>query len=417
MFRAFRLLVLVGLLFSAGCSSFPALPLLATPTPAPDKQVTSTPQVIPTQTALPGPEARILRVWLPPRFDPNAGTSPANLLKQRLADFESQHPGLVIDVRIKAEDGDTSLLNSLSITSNAAPTALPDLVALPRPALEAAALKGLLHPIDGLSTLLQDPNWYGYARDLGHIQNIGYGLPFAGDAMVLIYNEELEGGVLWENIFASKRRLSFPAGDPQGLFGLSLYISAGGEVVDSSGLPMLDQVVLTRVLTLVQEGVFAGTLLPSLKNVLTEEQVKASYRAGDVDMAILWASTLPATGFIAPVPGLDNSGYSFATGWVWALAGSKPEYQQLAIELAEFLIEDNFLSAWLQDDGFLPVRVSAASAATASTFGPVIESAQVIPSNNALEVLSPLLQEALVRVLNNEPPEVVAGSVTEKLKK
>jgi len=416
MSRAFRLLVLVGLLFSAGCSAFPAIPLLTTPTPVSVQQATSTPQTIPTQTSLPQPEARILRVWLPPRFDPNAGTASANLLKQRLADFESQHRDLVIEVRIKAEEGDANLLNSLSATSLAAPTALPDLVALSRPALETAVLKGLLHPIDGLSTILQDPNWYGYARDLGHIQDIGYGLPFAGDAMVLIYRDELEGGVLWENIFADKRTLSFPAGDPQGLFGLSLYISAGGEVTDSNGLPALDQAVLTRVLTWEREGVSSGMLLPSLKNISTEEQVKASYREGDTDMAIAWASNLPALGFIAPVPGLDNSSHSFATGWVWSLAGSNPEHQQLAIELAEYLIGDDFLAMWLRNDGFLPVRVSTASTTTNSTFDPVIESAQVIPSNNTLEVLGPLMQEALVRVLNGEQPEVVAGSVIEKLK-
>lgn len=412
--RAFRLLVLIGLFFGAGCSSLPSIPLLSTPTPVPDKGSTSTPQSTPTQTALPQLEARVLRVWLPPRFDPNAGTKAANLLEQRLVEFEALHPGLEIEIRIKAEDGETSLLNSLSATSLAAPTALPDLIALPRPVLESAALKGLLHPIDGLSTLLQDPGWYGYARDLGHIKDIGYGLPFAGDAMVLLHADELDGGVLWENIFANKRRLSFPAGDPQGLFGLSLYLSAGGEIEDADGLPMLDQSVLARVLTVEQEGVFAGTFLPSLKNVLTEEQVKSAYRNGDVDMAILWASNLPANGFIAPVPGLDRTGYSLASGWVWALAGSNPEHQQLAIELAEFLLEENFLSAWLKDDGFLPVRLS--NGAAGSPFDPVIESARVIPSNDSLEVLGPLVQEALVRVLNGEQPEVVAGSVIEKLK-
>ena len=220
--RAFRFLVLIGLLVSAGCSSLPPISLLTTPTPVPVQRATFTPQLIHTQTARPQTQARILRIWLPPRFDPDAETEAANLLKQRLADFESQHPGLVIEVRIKAEEGDASLLNSLSAANLAAPTALPDLVALPRPALEAAALKGLLHPIDGLSTALHDPDWYGYARDLGHVQNIGYGLPFAGDAAVLVYRSDIEGGVTWENIFINGNSLSFPAGDPQGLFGLSL---------------------------------------------------------------------------------------------------------------------------------------------------------------------------------------------------
>ena len=173
MARALRITLCASLIFLAGCSSLAPLLAQLTPTPVPvisSPEVTpaaSTPESDATETALPATGPRILRVWLPPQFDPDAGTESANLLKQRLADFETQHPGLEIEVRIKAEEGEANILNALSVTSMAAPTALPDLVALSRPALEAAALKGLLHPIDGLSTTLQDPNWYGYARQLG----------------------------------------------------------------------------------------------------------------------------------------------------------------------------------------------------------------------------------------------------------
>ena len=73
-----------------------------------------------TETQRPANEPRILRVWLPPQFDPNAGTESANLLQQRLADFEMGHPGLEIEVRIKAEEGEANILNALSVTSMAA---------------------------------------------------------------------------------------------------------------------------------------------------------------------------------------------------------------------------------------------------------------------------------------------------------
>lgn len=414
MSRAFRFLVLIGLLVSAGCSSLPPISLLTTPTPVPVQRATFTPQLIHTQTARPQTQARILRIWLPPRFDPDAETEAANLLKQRLADFESQHPGLVIEVRIKAEEGDASLLNSLSAANLAAPTALPDLVALPRPALEAAALKGLLHPIDGLSTALHDPDWYGYARDLGHVQNIGYGLPFAGDAAVLVYRSDIEGGVTWENIFINGNSLSFPAGDPQGLFGLSLYISAGGELLDSNGLPFLEQDALVKTLSWVEEGIATGSISPSLKNVSTNNDVLAAYRSGIADMAVTWTSSMPP-GLIVPVPGFGNSSHSFATGWAWALAGSNPENQQLAIELAEYLTVDDFIAAWTRSAGYLPTGPNSAVASDNAVIA-VLEAAQAIPSNEVLQVLGPLMQEALIRVLNGEQPEAAAGSVIEKLK-
>ncbi len=403
--------VILALLIS-GCSSL--APLLSTPTPAPVKQATVVPEPTPTQIAPPPSEARILRVWLPPRFDPNAGTPSADLLKQRLIDFESRHPGLKIDIRIKAEEGDQGLLNALSLTSNAAPSALPDLVALPRPALETAALTGLLHPIDGLSTALDDPDWYAYARDLGRIQNIGYGLPFAGDVLILAHRAEIEGGTTWENIFTAASSLSFPAADPQGLFALSLYVSAGGEMLDSGGMPHLDQDALLKVLTWVRDGVSANVIFPSVKNVSTHADALTAYRSGRADMAVAWATDLPP-GLVSPVPGLGDSGHSFATGWLWSLAGSNPENQQIAIELAEYLTAGDFIGEWTRSAGYLPTRPSSAVAGDEAVIA-VAGSAYSVPSNAVLQVLGPLMQEALVRVLNGEQPEVAAGSVIEKLK-
>ncbi|RPH57050.1 MAG: hypothetical protein EHM81_12165, partial [Chloroflexi bacterium] len=98
----------------------------------------------------------------------------------------ARRPGLQIEVRVKAESGPGNLLNSLSATRAAAPSILPDLVALSRADLEAATANGLLHSLDGLTTLPDDPDWYPYARQMAHIQNTTFGLPFAGDALVLV---------------------------------------------------------------------------------------------------------------------------------------------------------------------------------------------------------------------------------------
>ena len=188
---------------------------LSQPTPVPVPQTTATPKptLLATQTDLPVVDVRTLRIWLPPRFDPSTKTDSANLLKHRLDDFAAAHPRIKIEVRIKAEDGDNGLLNSLVLTNAAASKALPDLIALSRPDLESAVLKGLVHPIDGLSAILDDKNWYPYASELGHIQNIGYGLPFAGDTLIMIHRLGLQVNT-WDEFLASKEQLAFPAGDP-----------------------------------------------------------------------------------------------------------------------------------------------------------------------------------------------------------
>jgi len=417
------------LILLTGCSSLQSFDpqwlesILYTPTPAPAKTATSNPQ--PTQatqsvTEQPQPavaEPRILRIWLPPQFNPNTSAASAALLKQRLTNFEAEHPGLEIDVRIKAEQGEADLLNSLSVTSMAAPSALPDLVALPRQALEAAAQKGLVRPLDGLSTELENSDWYPYARGLAEIEGTSYGFPFAGDALVIIYRPELVWIKTWDDILLSESQLIFAGADPEAQVGLSLYISAGGELVDSQGKPALDQEILTRVLEIFSKG-RAATLFPdAAANISSDEQVLQEYRARRAEMAIVHISNFRDSqdGLLQPLMGLDEEHLTFATSWVWALAGQNTENEQLSVELAEFLTADDFLARWINETGYLPTRPSVLNDTEDSTIPAVIEAAEPIPSTDVLLTLGPLMQEALVRVLNGEQPEAVARSIVQKL--
>jgi len=413
MSRLFRFIVLTGLFFSAGCASLePLLASLITPTPAPTRPAPPTTTAVATITPPVERITPILRIWLPSQFDPSADNPPAKLLKQRLTQFESQHPGLKIEVRLKKADTQGEILNDLSITGAAAPSVLPDLILLSRPDLEAAALKGLLHPITGLSTSLEDPDWYSYAQQLARIQNTGYGLPFVGDAMVLVYYPDLGMIVNWEDVLSSKGQLVFPAGNPDGLFGLSLYASAGGQVLDAQGSPTLDEEVLRRVLTLVADGRSKKVFPPSLVNVTNESQTLQIYRMGSANKGIIWILNYhPASdGTITPLPGLDETAFSYATGWVWALAGSNQENQQLAAKLAEYLVTDNFVTEWTQVTGYLPTRPSSVKEGD-RTMTAILESAHPLPPSEVLAVLGPLIQEALTRVLNGEQPGDVAASI------
>jgi ABC-type glycerol-3-phosphate transport system substrate-binding protein len=232
--------------------------------------------------------------------------------------------------------------------------------------------------------------------------------------MVLLHRFEMEGDISWSNIFASKQSLSFPASDPQGLIGLSLYISGGGKVLDADGRPTLDPEVLTSVLSWVEDGVAAEVILPSVKNIADFNYATSAYRSGSADMAITWTTDLPV-GFVAPVPGLSGTDHSFATGWAWTLAGANPENQQLAIKLAEYLTADDFIIDWTREAGYLPTRPSSVLVKE-SAIAHVAENSYVMPSDEVVAVLGPLMQEAVVRVLNGEQPEAVAGSVLEKLK-
>jgi ABC-type glycerol-3-phosphate transport system substrate-binding protein len=102
-------------------------------------------------------------IWLPPQFATTSDSAAGEILQSRLDEFSAEQSGIRIQVRVKPVDGPGGLLDTLTTASAAAPLALPDLIALPRPMLETAALKGLLHPYNDL---IPEPDWFEYAGSL-----------------------------------------------------------------------------------------------------------------------------------------------------------------------------------------------------------------------------------------------------------
>jgi len=397
--------------------------LLATPEPASVPTTTSTPKATSTPTATPtntpgGP--RILRIWVSPQFDPSAETTAASLFQERLDEFVARRPNLQIEVRVKTEG---SLITALTTTRSAASSSMPDLVTLSRANLEAATAKGLLHPLNGLTTLLDDPDWYAYALQMAHIQNSTFGLPFAGDALALVgYRSPLPSD--WENL-SDETLFIFPAADPRSLFTLSLYLSAGGTLQDNQGSLVLDEGILTDVLSLYSPDTETPFISPQVVNYESDEQAWNAFREQRGNLVVSWVSrflneeTLPLA--LGALPGLETGQYTLATGWSWALAGSNPENQPLAVELAEFLSDSEFLAEWTQAAGYLPTRPTALSSWSETEEQTVLtqtaESANLIPTEDILVTVGPLFSEATLAVLNGEQlPADAAQSVVEQLK-
>jgi len=408
-----------------GCANIASL--LPTPEPA----------IVPTSTSIPitatatsvsptvtpgGP--RTLRIWLPPEFDPFAGTAAGALLQDRLDEFVARRPGLRIDVRVKAASGTSSLLNALTATRSAAPSIMPDLVALSRADLEAATAKGLLQPLDGLTSLPEDSDWYPYARQMARIQNSTFGLPFAGDALALVgFRYPLPSA--WIEI-PEDTIFIFPAADPHALFTLSLYLSAGGTLQDSQGRLTLNEAVLDKVLSLYLPDPENGFISPQVANYENNDQAWNAFRELRGNLIVSWSSrflnedTIPLA--LAPLPGLETGQYTLATGWSWALASSNPDNQALVIELAEFLSASQFLAEWTQAAGYLPTRPTALAsweedARVQQILTQIAESATLIPGEDLLVTLGPLFTEAALSVLNEEQlPSVAARSVVEQLR-
>jgi len=417
------LIVLVLVLMLSGCAQPTAPSVTASPEPAPTPTATSP---IAEEPILDTPSPpTYLRLWVPPEFDPANETRAARLLQARLDEF-TERRSVDIEVRVKALNGTGGLIDSLSGANAAAPLALPDLVLLPHDLLETAALKGLLIPMDKMIDPLDGSDWYEYAQQLAFVQNSTFGIPFAGDALLLLYRPAAIAAPPhdWTSALETAAPLIFPAADEQASFTLAQYLVAGGQLQDEEGRPMLDAESLTQVLTFFQEGNTSGLMPTWLTELTTDEESIAAYRETSGDMAITWTSRylneLPVDSAADSMPTPTGSLDTLAYGWVWALSNPQVQRHPLSVELAEFLTQGEFLARWSPAAGLLPPRSSALSGwydtTTRNLVGRIVLSANIVSPADVLTVISPALKQATTDVLSNlVDPATAAQNAVEQV--
>ena len=393
-----NLFILIILFTLAACTTFPnAIPSQSTSLPPADNPVETTTPESESPPATEDDTPQILRVWLPPEFDPDAETDAGAILRARLENFQKRRPDLLVEVRIKSTEGQASLLNALLATHVAAPSIMPDLVALPRPDFEKAAQEGILHPIDGLTTLLDDPDWFPYARTLAHIQNSAYGLPFSANLLGLRYlpTEDAPSPTL-ENLQEQEAQILFEP--EQSELSFCLYLASGNPLRNEDGQPTLDENELTTLLTFYQSDL-----------ITTTESEKT--------FPVLWSDDFldetPADARLMPIPGPKGSTCSLASAWLWSLAGTAPDLQPAAVELAEYLSDSTFLAEWTAALGTHPPRPTALNEKE-TELHELSLLAQPIPSNDIIESLGEIFSTAINAVLQEEiSPEAAVQNALE----
>ena len=433
-FRVARVVVfmlLIGGLLISGCSGWLSGLFSDQSTPSVNKTTTApVNEVQPSQTPEPLPTIsgpRTLTVWLPPQFNPQNDTTAGQLMQAQLDAFMDVNPDIVIEVRVKAASGPGGLLDSLMAASAAAPQALPVLVALSRSDLETAAVKGLVYPIDDLTRIQTDTTWFGFARQMGAVQGSTYGLPFAGDALLLAYRPAKIGDApltTWENLLVRGNPMLFPAADPNAFVTMSLYLGAGGVAQDEQGHPYLSTDTLEQVLRVYKSGARSGIFPSSLANYQNSGQTWQAFQDGEADWCITWVSDyltdFPVDVSATSLPALGDQPYTSATGWVWALTQPGADQQADGIKLAEFLLQDDFLGLWSQAARVLPTRTQALALWQDQSLQTIIrqiaQAAQIRPSNEVLSSLESVLKNATIAVIaENAEPAAAALKAAEDL--
>ena len=416
------LLSVITLLVLAGCSLVSSEEGISTEVTTPDLPTAtlatqeSTPAPI-DETPTPGPIT--LTIWIPDVLDPKNNTQAGQILQDQLDEFNLRNPGVNVEIRIKAADGPGGLVDSLSTATTAAPLALPNLVALPYEAMQLSVRRGLLHPYDGLSTVMTDDDWYIYAQELAYFQNGIYGLPFAGDLQILAYRPEIipEPPEDWATALSSGLPYAFPAADPRAIFTMTEYQANGGISQDEEGNPILIQDPLSEVLTFFQQAEEVNVMPFWLTQFQTDTQVWEAFEDARADMIVTWITqyldysdpNVAITSVITP----DGADLTLADGWVWALPTGNSEHHDISVDLAEFLVQSDFLSEWSEALGYLPPRPTAmrhwSNIQIKYQLDRISTSAHLIPPSDILESIGPALEQATVNVLKKQSDPLSAS--------
>jgi multiple sugar transport system substrate-binding protein len=407
-----------------GCAVFPAEtptlppPAMATPEPSPAS---------PTQTV--GPASKDLRklsIWVPEEFNPAITSSASILLQKTVTEFESQNEGVSVEIRVKADSGTSGLMESLALTSAAAPDAMPSLVLLTRSQMESIAPKGILFPFNGLTTALDETDWFPFARELASFKDDIYGLPVSGDALVLAMRAKKPAtqSPTWDDIQKVGNTVLFAAADPQATVTLALYSSAGGTTQDVQLVPQIQTSELEKTLTLLASGaeknIFPGWLI----NYQTDKPVLDLFANQQGGLVITWLSNYltvrPADSAIYPIPSLGTESATLASGSVWALTDTNAERRQLSVRLAEYLTRSEFLAEWNLQNNSLPPRPSSLTSWPDSPLrtqlNQVALSAQLRPPADVITSLGPAVQEATILILKKQSdPAKAAQTAVERL--
>lgn len=393
-------LLLVLALCAAGCASLTGEP---TPTATPPAEGTDSTPESTSEASGEATGAVTLNLWLPETFDPSSEQLAATLLQERLEAFSDQHPGVRVDVRLKAASNTGGMLESLLAAQGAAPLALPDLVLLHSNLLPALVEAELLQPVD----LTLGNDWFSFAGEMVTWQDEIYGWPFVGDGLVIAYRPTAleETPASWLDSLDQQATLAFAAADPAALFATSQLLAMGLSLEEVTSDPLED------LYAYLAQGQALSVYPFWLNQFESMDQSWQAFTEGRAPMVVAWSSSVISTsntsGYEA-TPLLTPSGesYTLTQGWSWVATTALAERSEIVTQLAEFLGDPEFMSQWSAAAGYLPARSSALEAWTPdqrqALANQIVSSAHNAPSPYVYPDLGPALSAAVVALLKQE---------------
>ena len=407
-------------LLLAGCNRS----AIVTPTPvsAPPSVATAAP--IPARTDL-VPAARQLVVWMPPFGNPLDDDRAGAVFGDAFRQFERDHPGVNIDVHVKAERGPASLLTYLRSAQQVAPAVLPDLVLINTQDLWQIADLGLVPTL--VPGEIRNDGFYAFALSAVTYRNQTFGIPYAADIVMAAYDPTRlpTAPRTWSDLLAGDVWLLFPTGPDTDAATVTLlqYVGAGGRLTEDGTLT--DPDALEALFDFITTAQADGLIPPELVDLATFDAVWRAYLGARPEITSLvitgyhQAATVGGDVAYAPVPTQAGGTITVAATWAFAVLTQEDDRRHLALALVDELLTPEVLGAWSRQAQRLPSRPGALSTWPATDnltayLGRQLTAAVALPNGRAFTDFAADIQTAQTDLLRgrlsvNEALQTVAG--------
>ncbi len=428
------LLIISLLIMVLGCESSSITSLMATPTstsaittptsqPNPTTVVErDTTTVVPTATET-ADDGRInLILWTVAEISPEAEGEAGEFIRDSLRAFERSHPGVDVEVILKKASGKGGVLDFLRTAKEVAPSILPDVAIIDTTGLNQAHSEDLIQSLNGKldRSIVQD--LLPAARRMGTIEDQLVGVPVGIEMEHTVYNtlSFSEPPLTWSEVLTSNKRYLFPAKGVNGLVNdltLAQYFSAGGRLLDSEGVPTLDERVLRSVLEFYEQGVENGNIDPAMLEASTVEEIWPNYVAGQAGLAqtrvrqyLTDRELLNNTTFGPfPVPSNADTPVHIMHSWVLVLVtdGQDVRRQAATLSLIEWFMSTNNNATWNTINKSIPTRNTSYEQLAGDDpywefLAEQLNTAQPQPSFPGYDQLGRIIQQAVVQVISGE---------------
>ena len=365
-------LIAFALLLFTGCDLGLSLTPTASPTPSPAatglvspvSTPSPTPESSPTPTAVPLTGLTTITLWVPDFMPLYDEADEATELMEQIEAFNRSNRAIQVDVLVKKATGIGGIYQLLETGAQAAPEVLPDLALLNETDLRKATDAALIQPLpDPVSV---PTSTYAFALEATQRPTASYAIPMLADIEQTVYNPRLAmtAPLSWTGVLSGGYSLLFPAAPPDELADdalLAAYLGSGGAIVDETGAPFLDRVVLEQLygflIDLRARDLLDAQLVSELPDasacweIYQERQATLSV----VPSAEYWAAEnrIDAPGWI---PTVEGTPYGLAHLWSLALVTQDRDRQDAALQLAAWLNAPERLSEVSQQAVMLPTN-------------------------------------------------------------